>query len=367
MESKQINVEPNNIQLNDEEEDGGITLVDVLEEEAQLEEDANAVLGGSDDKNCTYSSGYVKRQALYACITCTPKPGSKAQSAGVCLACSYHCHDGHELIELYTKRNFRCDCGNSNFGASKCTLEAEKDAVNEKNTYNHNYNGLYCTCKKPYPDPEDLNPDEMVQCIICEDWLHNRHLGQVPPSDSDYSEMVCDQCMKEHEFLAAYVEPSDKTSNPEPRVEVEVEPNGCLLQQKSAKNENTTSVKATFWPEGWRSQLCRCSKCLELYNTENVEFLIDEQDTVEFYEAKGKERKQPSHNDQLMMALSSLDHVQKVEAIHEYQSFSAELKEYLKKFADNKKIVRAEDIQEFFGKLKERKRQKVQPMSYFCR
>ena len=54
----------------------------------------------------------------------------------------------------------------------------------------------------------------------------------------------------------------------------------------------------------------------ELYNTENVEFLIDEQDTVEFYEAKGKERKQPSHNDQLMMALSSLDHVQKVEAIH---------------------------------------------------
>ena len=53
-----------------------------------------------------------------------------------------------------------------------------------------------------------------------------------------------------------------------------------------------------------------------MYNTENVEFLIDEQDTVEFYEAKGKERKQPSHNDQLMMALSSLDHVQKVEAIH---------------------------------------------------
>lgn len=38
----------------DEEEDNGVTLVDVLEEEAQLEEDANAVLGGSDDANCTY-------------------------------------------------------------------------------------------------------------------------------------------------------------------------------------------------------------------------------------------------------------------------------------------------------------------------
>lgn len=40
----------------DEDEDKGVTLVEVLEEEAQLEEDANAVLGGSDDTNCTYTS-----------------------------------------------------------------------------------------------------------------------------------------------------------------------------------------------------------------------------------------------------------------------------------------------------------------------
>jgi len=361
MESDKVDVEStefNNIQHTDEEEDRGITLVDVLEEEAQLEEDANAVLGGSDDKNCTYSLGYVKRQALYACVTCIQKCDGKAQLAGVCLACSYHCHDGHELIELYTKRNFRCDCGNSKFGANKCTLEVEKDSVNENNTYNHNFKGLYCTCNKPYPDPEDLNPDEMVQCVVCEDWLHNRHLGQVPPSDSDYSEMICDRCTEEHHFLHAYIDLSDIPSKSD-------DPNYCVLQHQ--KNKDVISTKATFWPEGWRSHLCRCLKCIELYQSEKVEFLIDDQDTVEFYEAKGKESKQPSHNDQLMMALSSLDRVQQVEAIHEYQSFSAELKEYLKKFADNNKIVREEDIQEFFGKLKERKRQKIQPISHFCR
>ena len=38
----------------DDEEDNAVTLVEILEEEAQLEEDANAVLGGSDDANCTY-------------------------------------------------------------------------------------------------------------------------------------------------------------------------------------------------------------------------------------------------------------------------------------------------------------------------
>lgn len=30
-------------------------------------------------------------------------------------ACSYSCHENHELIELYTKRDFRCDCGNDKF------------------------------------------------------------------------------------------------------------------------------------------------------------------------------------------------------------------------------------------------------------
>lgn len=44
--------------------------------------------------------------------------------AAICLACSFHCHEGHELIELYTKRHFRCDCGNSKFGEKKCNLDA---------------------------------------------------------------------------------------------------------------------------------------------------------------------------------------------------------------------------------------------------
>lgn len=42
------------IQENNEEMEV-VTMVDVLNEERELEEDANAVLGGSDAKNCTYS------------------------------------------------------------------------------------------------------------------------------------------------------------------------------------------------------------------------------------------------------------------------------------------------------------------------
>lgn len=50
---------------------------------------------------CLSTQGAVKRQALYACSTCTP-PG--AEPAGICLACSYECHGSHRLFELYTKR-----------------------------------------------------------------------------------------------------------------------------------------------------------------------------------------------------------------------------------------------------------------------
>lgn len=63
-----------------------------------------------DEINVLIFQGYIKRQALYACLTCTPEARTDpTKRAGVCLACSYACHDGHDMVELYTKRNFRCD------------------------------------------------------------------------------------------------------------------------------------------------------------------------------------------------------------------------------------------------------------------
>nr|CAG4647983.1 EOG090X07TK [Moina brachiata] len=340
-----------------DDEENSVTLVDILEEEAQLEEDANAVLGGSDDANCTFQQGHVKRQALYACVTCR-SADDESQFAGICLACSYHCHDGHELVELYTKRNFCCDCGNSKFPTNKCTFTPLKDPANEKNTYNHNFKGRYCTCNKPYPDPDDSTPDEMIQCIICEDWFHTKHLGQAPPAEHDYCEMICDGCMNLHPFLNAYLM-IDVTGD-----------QSCKLARWESEHAKANKCKAAYFPERWRDKLCRCQKCQDLYVKNRVEFLLDNEDTVEYYEQKGKNASgnRPSHNDRLMMALSSLDRVQQVEAISQYQDFSAELKDYLKKFAENKKVVREEDILEFFGQLKERKRRRTdEAMPHFCR
>ena len=60
------------------------------------------------------------------------------------------------------------------FPEMRCRLEPSKRPKNDKNTYNHNYRGLYCICDRPFPDSEDDSDedDEMVQCIVCEDWFH---------------------------------------------------------------------------------------------------------------------------------------------------------------------------------------------------
>lgn len=46
--------------------------------------------------------------------------------------------------------------------------------TNEENRYNQNFDGVYCTCARPYPDPEDTTGDEMLQCVMCEDWYHSK-------------------------------------------------------------------------------------------------------------------------------------------------------------------------------------------------
>ncbi|XP_021535331.1 putative E3 ubiquitin-protein ligase UBR7 [Neomonachus schauinslandi] len=407
-----------------------VSLVDVLEEDEELENEACAVLGGSDSEKCSYSQGSVKRQALYACSTCTPEG---EEPAGICLACSYECHGSHKLFELYTKRNFRCDCGNSKFKNLECKLFPDKAKINSGNKYNDNFFGLYCICKRPYPDPDDEIPDEMIQCVVCEDWFHGRHLGAIPPESGDFQEMVCQACMKRCSFLWAYaarlavtkvsaeddglvlnvdgigdqevIKPENgdhqdstlKEDVPEPgqdavkevKVEQTNEPctssssesdlqtafknqhlnpesqAGCRLQELNAQ-QFLKKDTATYWPVNWRSKLCACRDCMKMYGELDVLFLTDEYDTVLAYENKGKVDQAADRRDPLMDTLNSMDRVQQVELICEYNDLKTELKDYLKRFADEGTVVKREDIQQFFEEFQSKKRRRVDGMQYYC-
>ncbi|KAJ0408141.1 hypothetical protein P43SY_002111 [Pythium insidiosum] len=386
-------------QADDDDNEEVITLQEVLQEQSELDEAAVAVLGEADADHCSYALGY-HRQALYACLTCTQprvdaESGAVEGAAGVCLACSYHCHADHELVELYTKRAFRCDCGTSRLpAAAPCALWADKDAVNAGNAYSHNFAGRYCTCRRPYPDPERTTPEVMVQCIVCEDWLHEEHIGALPAA---FDEMICAACMARHAFLAAYqaLEPQaeDAEAEDEEEDKDKQQQQGCVLQAL-LDQQPAAATGATFWQRDWRTRLCPCSKCVARLERAGLAFLMDPEDSLQAYEeraaqqqqqrdaadAERQQRSSPVQRSALSSpagettdttveaALSSLEqaaqrafetklsHEQQVEMARGYSHMKTKLHEYLSGFAASGQTVKAQDIQQFFESLRASKR-----------
>ncbi|CAL1575823.1 unnamed protein product [Knipowitschia caucasica] len=367
------------------------TEEEFMDEETMAE--AMSVLAGSDAENCSYPQGYVKRQAVFACSTCTSEPN---EPAGVCLACANKCHDGHDIIELYTKRNFRCDCGNRKFGEFKCQLIPSKDPENVNNKYSHNYYGLYCTCDKGYPDEEGQNGDEMIECVICEDWYHPQHLGCTVAEPKELEEMVCERCMNKAPFLWTYAESfslaaigsqededvdveddkteasaSPSTSQTNVPREVTESPSStrkrkredeadvcstsrCRLQELESRAAQRQREGAVFWPSDWRSQLCTCTSCKRAYVSAQVHFLLDPSDTRAAYERKGLE--EPFGRSVLSTLMGSMSHTAQLEILYGFQEMQSAVASFLQPYASSGKEVTAEAIRQCFEELTEKRR-----------
>ncbi|XP_061699110.1 putative E3 ubiquitin-protein ligase UBR7 [Syngnathoides biaculeatus] len=379
-------------------------LDDLLANEEELEH-AFCVLAGSDQENCSYSRGYVKRQAVFACNTCTPSP---AQPAGICLACVNKCHDGHDIFELYTKRNFRCDCGNNKFGGFRCQLIPTKDEENAKNLYNHNFFGCYCSCGRPFPDMEDQVNDEMIQCVVCEDWFHTRHLHCTVAEPEELQEMVCEACMNKAPFLWTYaahfavspnedeevgvleveekrtVSESSKIITEEPSTSLEIKEEEaaatrslpckrshddmtvqpgetktaiCKLKDLQAQNVARPRRGAVFWSSTWRSRLCTCTSCKRAYVAAQVHFLMDESDSLLAYESRGLA--EPFGQHPLMAVTSSMNRVQQLEFIYGYKELTTALTTFFHQCAAENKEITAEAVHHFFEELQAKKRRRT--------
>lgn len=176
---------------------------------------------------------------MYACRTCG--------NGGVCAHCSLGCHAEHDLVELFHRRNFRCDCGTPSLArlqpaheVSPCSLRSPGLAPPNDNRYTHNFEGAFCYCDKGKTyDPEleeearflfpldALLPDAgvaladdewngrgnlqtMFQCVACEEWYHENCLslaraqGQLVDQD-DFEELICSACVLKHPILQSYL------------------------------------------------------------------------------------------------------------------------------------------------------------------
>ncbi|GMH29769.1 hypothetical protein Nepgr_031612 [Nepenthes gracilis] len=396
----------------DEGNDSTVSIQEYLKDVEEQELEADLVLGGDEGKECTYTKGYMKRQAIFSCLTCTPDG-----NAGICTACSLSCHDGHEILELWTKRNFRCDCGNSKFGEFYCKLSSNKDLVNIENSYNHNFRGAYCTCGRPYPDPDAEEQEEMIQCCICEDWFHEAHLGLESsdeiPRDEDgepiYEDLICRDCSTACSFLMLYPQHiwaaarrHDAAANAKDKGVLDELLSGCGSSHKLENNnvssdpsefndstgENSSlnyhtqdsSLRVTcllrvdlavdppvleknkpmFLAKNWRTILCRCERCLNFFARNRIGFLLEKDDSIAEYEEMAKQKREEKLQQQEGVELSLLNklgHVEKMEILNGIADMKNEIHSFLESFDSSRPITTADVHQVFENLAKKRRRE----------
>lgn len=306
---------------------------------------------------CTYSQGY-HTQPVYVCRTCTLKNG---EVAGFCLGCSMNCHLDHDIVELWNKRNFRCDCGNPKFENFTCSL-APKPTPNEKNLYSDNFKGLYCYCKTEY----DPDKDEMHQCTRCEDWFHHGCIKFPSPSPTDVETFLCQPCLKickallPHRLKIPEIESvieetlgKRKREQNEPTVQPfkkrkTGEDDACCRREISDEEFAAVSeLKGVFFPCGWTETLCDCKKCLTLLDEYQFKHLFD--DPVEDINMMTVDETVPLERQYSTEAAATdlvgqLPPENTLNVIAEQQRFHAAIKEQLQNFVGTVTEIQMRDI-----------------------
>lgn len=359
---------------------------------------------------CTFENGYYD-QPIYSCITCAEIAG---RPVGVCYGCYLECHLGHDnVVELFTRRKFRCDCPTLSDTICDCSLYKPSEpapASNPKNKYTSNFEGIFCWCRRGYSADSNAT---MIECFLCEDWFHSTCIQEdktfkYPLVESD-DVFVCKDCLGTAPILKEYaclqtpleappapqsaVESSTTSSTSVAPSEAALAPPAATSSQSDGSTQNVTSepkrecsrpesptlitTHALFIPD-WTKQLCRCTACREVYEKQNVGWLLDvgaptaETDepvditttdtsgmTLAQAVENAKKRKRdpaPLNLDVYSAGLEAFRSLPNREAkgdvLHAYDSFASKLEVFFKEAAEQGKVISEKDIRDFFNSLK---------------
>ncbi|CAF4909875.1 unnamed protein product, partial [Rotaria sp. Silwood1] len=202
------------------------------------------------------------------------------------------------------------------------------------------------------------NDDEMIQCIICEDWFHSQHLGVPLPmeeNDINQMDMICQACVAKYKFLANYDESRGITLQPSIDNNAAAASNNlsCLLPSNA-----NTEVHTIFLRDGWRKRLCRCVQCSKLYDELNLTPIFDDDDAIQEYEKQALAKSENLDADKIIAdSLENLGYVRKLEVLHDINEFKKSLGDFLREKADSDGVLTAEDVTTFFANLKDKRKE----------
>ncbi|WFC96624.1 RING-type E3 ubiquitin transferase [Malassezia brasiliensis] len=396
----------------------GFTAQDLIQQQEQLEADANAAYPFQLD-TCTHALGPI-RQPVYACRTCG--------GGGVCAACSVMCHGEHELVELFHKRDFRCDCGTPSLyrertdltdtdrprDAQPCALRKHEpnkgwDEPNH-NKYTHNFQGHFCICERGKSYDPQTEEETMYQCLVCEEWYHESctSLGTRRILSADmFEHLVCDACVQhpdarllriyagaQHWMLLASEGPDAWDG-----VSTEVHGDWKLYGRASSASTDPETVRASnaapaappasdvaplgkrarasctspteihpsvrrpkartdvFLDAAFRQRLCDCADCEAAWRAQ-YPYVYEEETTYEPpTEMDDAASTTSSTYDRAVAALGQLPRVQMLESLRAYEQLRNALYEHLRPYAERHEPVDEEAVRAFFREHKARRSQ----------
>ncbi|KAH3667416.1 hypothetical protein OGAPHI_003065 [Ogataea philodendri] len=376
-----------------------ITAEEYLASQLQLEKEARELMP-YDPKVCTYVLGPI-RQQVYACLTCMRQNG---HPVGVCYACSIQCHTSHDLVELFAKRSFTCDCGTSRTqkhggcllrsGNKKLSVDKQKlpiDIPSSTNAYNHNYSGTFCECTTKYDPTDDSN---MFQCAFgdaCgEDWFHEECIMGMRPGDvnrrqikqegenkldslsepgldaaedqkdkevpeilplpgfpdlNEFETIICWKCVAKYkpEMKLLASELGCSTIHTRPKIDTDT--------NKRVKTDPSFTI---FLKEDYKEKLQQ----LITLNKPETKPLVELLKIHTYLYLEDSVYKPPEDSDEdssiFELGLRNLGQLpveSAISSVHAYEKVKTKLTEFLKPFAEQNKVVTEDEIRAFFNRM----------------
>eukprot|EP00467_Chlorarachnion_reptans_P010217 CAMPEP_0114520678 /NCGR_PEP_ID=MMETSP0109-20121206/19740_1 /TAXON_ID=29199 /ORGANISM="Chlorarachnion reptans, Strain CCCM449" /LENGTH=253 /DNA_ID=CAMNT_0001701651 /DNA_START=680 /DNA_END=1441 /DNA_ORIENTATION=+ len=154
----------------------------------------------------------------------------------------------------------------------------------------------------------------LTQCVVCEDWFHEKCVTPKPNQFAGFDEMICAQCASNFPFLYLYSrnrkEFSNDAKSSEPcneNLEID-EKTGSTEEGKiagkcfSEMNIASPPAQYLYFNLEWRTQICRCAKCIQTLGDFGISFLADLGDSITSFEKRGQKKLE---NDALNLITSS--------------------------------------------------------------
>ncbi|KAJ3200356.1 hypothetical protein HDU82_008982 [Entophlyctis luteolus] len=130
----------------------------------------------------------------------------------------------------------------------------------------------------------------------------------------------------------------------------------CKLPRPIASFESEPSSTAKsanlFCFDDWKTDLCRCSACMSHYEAAGLLHLVEKSESDDAEEPEADADAGKSLFEMGMKALDKLPRMKALDGVYAYERMAAFSKEYLRRFAEEGRVVTKEDIEEMFEELK---------------